>query len=366
MKTKNFIFISIIIFSFAIFYSYQKQTIVPKNNFNEVEIPIINTSKSKKINSPVIDKKTTKKGEVVLIFGGDVMLSRTVEQKMEKYNDYAWPFKKIAELLSTADIAIINLESPLTHSSKYSVPSESFSFNANPKSLQGLTLAGIDLVTLANNHFGNQGINGMRDTFQLLQENGFAFVGAGKNSVEAHQPALMEKNGITFSFLNYGYPENLYVANSSTPGIANMNIDVMEKNIKLAKQKSNITIVIMHAGVEYTNQPNEQQKNFARKAIDAGADLVIGHHPHWVQTTEIYHEKPILYSLGNLIFDQMWSKETQQGVLAKIIFKDNSISSIEIIPIKIKDYGQPEIISDQKEKESILLRMGLKNNFLIK
>ncbi len=366
MKTKGLVYLAIITVSTIMLCGCQKQNPPLKENFDKIETPIASTSEAEKIDPLLTEEKTTEPKETTLIFGGDVMLSRTVGQKMEKYQDYTWPFKKIASLLSGADIAIINLESPLTYSGKYFVPSGSFSFNADPKSMQGLLLAGIDLAALANNHFGNQGISGMRDTFKILQEKGIAFVGAGNNSTEAHQPALIEKNGITFSFLNYGYPEDLYVASPSTPGIANMDLAEMKKDVELAKQKSDAVIVMMHAGIEYINKPNSQQKEFAREAIDAGADLVIGHHPHWVQVTEIYQGKPIIYSLGNLIFDQMWSTETQQGALAKVTFQDNLISSIEIIPIRIKDYGQPEIISDEKEKKAILSRMELANEFLIK
>lgn len=366
MKIKRFAYFSIIAVGSIILCGCQKPAEPLKKNFDKIETPIVAVAEAEKEDILLTDETKIESKETVLIFGGDVMLSRTVGQKIEKYRDYTWPFKKIASLLSSADIAIINLESPITFSGKYFVPSGSFSFNADPKSLQGLILAGIDLAALANNHFGNQGKSGMRDTFKALQEKGIAFVGAGNNYLEAHQPSLIEKNGITFSFLNYGYPEDLYVANSSTAGIANMDIAEMEKDVALAKQKSEVVIVMMHAGIEYVNRPNDQQKNFARKAIDAGADLVIGHHPHWVQITEIYQGKPILYSLGNLVFDQMWSTETQQGALAKVIFKDGLIYSIEIIPVRIRDYGQPETISDKKEKEAILSRMGLKNEFLIK
>ncbi|OQA36806.1 MAG: Capsule biosynthesis protein CapA [Parcubacteria group bacterium ADurb.Bin326] len=366
MKTKRLAYLAIVAVGAIALCGCQKQNLPLKKSLDKIETPIASTSEAEKIDPLLTEEKTTEPQKTVLIFGGDVMLSRTVGQKMEKYQDYAWPFKKISSLLSSADIAVINLESPLTYSGKYFVPSGSFSFNADPRSLQGLILAGIDLAALANNHFGNQGVSGMRDTFKILQEKGIAFVGAGNTSAEAHQPALIEKNGITFSFLNYGYPEDLYVANSSTPGIANMDIAEMKKDVKLAKEKSDVVIIIMHAGIEYVNKPNSQQKEFARGAIDAGADLVIGHHPHWVQITEIYQSKPIIYSLGNLVFDQMWSTETQQGALAKVIFRDNLISSIEIIPIRIKDYGQPEIVSDEKEREVIFSRMELEDGFLIK
>lgn len=300
-------------------------------------------------------------GTTTLVFGGDVMLSRVVGQKMEKYRDFSWPFKKIAGKFSRADIAIVNLESPFTYSKNHLVNTGSFSFNADPKAVDGLRFAGIDLVALANNHFGNQGKKGMSDTFSVLQESGVAFVGGGKNIEEAHQPAIIEKNGIVFSFLNYGYPEDLYVAGTSTPGIAAMDIERMKTDVAASKKISDVTIVIMHAGIEYVSSPNRQQTEFARQAIDSGADLVVGHHPHWVQTTEIYQGKPILYSLGNLVFDQMWSTETRQGALAEVSFRSKEIRSIKIIPLRIDDYGQATAELEDSEKNQILRRMGLAN-----
>ena len=368
MTIKKFVLNLILIISVILFSGCKNLplSIKPiKENTTFSSTTIVKEENTQKINQ-TNNSSTEIASKTVLIFGGDVMLSRKVEQQMEKYQDYTWPFKKIANLLADADITIINLESPFIYSANYFVPTGSFNFKANPQAVKGLLAAGIDLVTLANNHFGNQGIKGMTDTFKILRENNIAFVGAGNNSSEANQPTVIKKNEINFAFLNYGYPESLYVANSSNAGIANMDLKKMEQNIKEAKQKYEVVIVIMHAGNEYTYQPNHQQQEFARKAIEAGADLVIGHHPHWVQTTEIYQGKPIIYSLGNLIFDQMWSKETQQGALAKVIFKNNDIISLELIPVKIKDYGQAEIISEITEKQNLFSKMGLINEFLIK
>ena len=137
-----------------------------------------------------------------------------------------------------------------------------------------------------------------------------------------------------------------------------MDLLKLKNDIAKLKPQVDLVVIMMHAGVEYTNQPNTQQKQFAHTAIDAGADLVIGHHPHWVQVTEIYQGKPILYSLGNLVFDQMWSKETAEGALAQITIVDKSITGIKIIPIEIKDYGQATVATG-KIKSDILKRMNL-------
>ena len=316
------------------------------------------TSTNKLSPAPVVPKKTT------LVFGGDVMLSRVVGQKMVKYQDFFWPFKNVASIFKDADIAAVNLESPFTYGGDHTVLTGSFAFNADPKAISGLKDAGIDLITLANNHFGDKGQNGMLDTFDLLAKNQIEYVGAGKNFTEARQGKIIEANGFKFGFLGYGYLADLYVATGSVAGIANMNIEQAKKDVSEFKKKVDILIVEMHAGTEFIASPNKQQKDFAHAVIDAGADLVIGHHPHWVQTTEIYQGKPILYSLGNLVFDQMWSRETQQGAIAKAYFKDKNLEKIEIIPIHIYDYGQPQIVKDKIEIEEILKRMNLKSEII--
>jgi poly-gamma-glutamate synthesis protein (capsule biosynthesis protein) len=163
--------------------------------------------------------------------------------------------------------------------------------------------------------------------------------------------------------LSYAYPNDYSVAGTSTLGLAGMDINKMTTAVTELKTEVDLVAILIHAGAEYTNKPNKQQIAFAHAAIDAGADLVIGHHPHWVQITEIYNGRPILYSLGNLIFDQMWSLETQQGALAEITVTDKQLDSIRIIPIKIIDYGQATLATGT-EKELILNRLGLDNEII--
>jgi len=295
-----------------------------------------------------------------LIFGGDAMLSRVVGQKMVKYGNFSWPFEKIKDILSSADISAINLESPFTLGAKsYLVPTGSFSFNADPQTLAGLSAAGIDLVTLANNHFANQGQKGMRDTFSLLAGAGIGYVGAGNNDQEAHQEVVIEKNGIKFAFLGYGYPNDYSVATADRAGIATMSLPPAIADVKRIREQADVVVVMIHDGVEYTNIPTSHQKEFARAMIDSGADLIIGHHPHWVQQIEVYKGKPIVYSLGNLVFDQMWSQETREGALVRVTFSGDRLGQLEFLPIVINDYGQPQLVDNQAQKDKILKRMGL-------
>ena len=342
--------------AFVLFFLFVKNVQAPKYieavvKGETVQLPIENNLQTTSTER-ILPKETA------IIFGGDVMLSRVVGQKMVKYNDFTWPFKKVADVLKNANYSVVNLESPLTYSKSYLVQTGSFSFNADPKSTQGLKLAGIDLVSLANNHFGNQGKKGMTDTFKILTDAGIKYAGAGNNLSQAHDFKKQNINGMDFCFLAYAYPDYLYIAGSSTPGMASMNLTMMKNDVSKAKKSCDKVIVMMHSGIEYVNKPNAQQKNFAHIAIDSGADMVVGHHPHWVQITEIYKGKAIIYSLGNLVFDQMWSKETAQGALAKAYFKDDVLEKIEIIPIEIKDYGQAVLATGTVAQE-ILKRMEL-------
>ena len=318
---------------------------------NQLTLPI------EKVIEPEIPNTVT----TTLIFGGDVMLSRTVNRKSKAYTDYTWPMSQIASTTALADLFIINLESPFTNGGNYNVPTGSFSFNADPNSLEALLISGVDVVSLANNHTINQGKKGIEDTIKLLTENDIAFTGTGLNEAQARQPAIVEKNGLTFGFLGYAYPNDYSVATEKRHGIANMDSKKMIADVAILKTKVDVVIVMIHAGHEYVNRPNQQQITFAKSAIDAGADIIIGHHPHWVQNIEIYNNKPILYSLGNLVFDQIWSKETQEGALAEVTFKDKEIEKIKIIPTIIKDYGQVEL-ADKIISERVLKRMGLKTN----
>lgn len=297
--------------------------------------------------------------EATLLFGGDAMLSRVVGSKTVASKNWGWPFAHISSTLAAADLTIINLESPFTIGNNHVVTTGSFSFNADPMMVQGLKDAGVDLVSLANNHILNQGRKGLADTMSVLQENGIAFAGAGLNETAARQPVIKEVGGVKIGFLAYAYPDDYQVATEKQPGTANLDADKMRADVAALKPQVDLVIILLHAGTEYENQPNKQQIAFAHAAIDAGADLIVGHHPHWVQQVEQYNGKTIIYSLGNLVFDQMWSTETTEGALASVKITNKQISGISYAPIVIEDYGQPKIVTDPARWDKIIKRMGL-------
>jgi len=296
--------------------------------------------------------------EVSLVAVGDISYSREVERIVKKQNDINYPFLKIRDYLKSADLVFGNLETPITQGPE--IPDFEMIFRSNPGTEQALKQAGFSIFSLANNHTPNFGEKGLKDTFNFLGSAGIKYVGAGQNEQEAYQPVYVEKRGIKFAFLAYNDIDVVpayYGASANRFGTAFMRIDKMTEAVKEAKQKADFVIVSMHAGIEYARKPNNSQINFAHAAIDAGADLVIGHHPHVVQTLEKYKGKYIFYSLGNFVFDQPQSEETKEGLAIKIYFAKNGINKISLLPVVMENLAQPEMVN-KNEADKILQRLN--------
>ncbi|USN53078.1 MAG: CapA family protein [Candidatus Nomurabacteria bacterium] len=290
---------------------------------------------------------------------GDIMLSRTVADKMaKKGNDY--PFSGMKDILQQADAVFANLECPITAGRH--IEAEELSFRANPGVEELMADANISAVSLANNHSPNFGNDGLLDTISYLDAAGIASTGAGEDLDQAEQPALLTRNGITIAIVAYTWSSLVpasYGASDTQPGTAFMDIANMQSAVQRAQEMADYVFVSMHSGIEYTYTPTQQQIDFAHAAIDAGAELVIGHHPHVVQNIEAYKGKYILYSLGNFIFDQMWSQPTREGMLADIeIDSQEGVTGLDFVPVIIDDYARPRPATD-KEAEPILERLQL-------
>jgi len=308
-----------------------------------------------------LEKEEATAKQTTLIFGGDVMLARTVEQKMLKYDDWAAPFREISGRFAQADLAMVNLESPFLDGGSQT-PAGSVSFRALPQAVSGLELAGIDVVTLANNHFADQGQVGMLQTLDILTEKRIAYCGAGANNQEAQRAAYLNKNGYKFAYLGYAYP-NYNLAGTDRAGINTLDIEQMAEEVNGAKQQADFVIVTMHAGAEYVYIPNQQQTEFAQAAVENGADLVIGHHPHVVQTYQQYKNGHIFYSLGNLVFDQEWSEPTTEGLVIEVTLLGPKIKSLEFLPVKLTDYHRP-CWADEKTAQNVLDRLQVKQELI--
>jgi len=270
--------------------------------------------------------------ETRLVFGGDVMLSRHVGKAARYKKDPAWPLRGLAEYLSSASIAFVNLESPFRAGGK---PVESgMVFKAEPEIVETLVHAGIDVVSTANNHARDQGEEGLLYTLKLLGEKGIAAAGTGESSEAAHRGAVLQRDGVSFGFLAYTYDQLNGIHAGADQRVAMLDVQQMQRDVRELKRRA-IVVVSMHAGHEYQGRPNAQQVEFARKAIDAGAAVVVGHHPHVAQPVEAYRDGIILYSLGNLVFDQFHRRDTQEGLLAEVVFRGRRLERAIVYPVRL-------------------------------
>jgi len=270
-----------------------------------------------------------------LVATGDIIPARSVNHQTIKYGDFTWAWKHIAPILKNGDITLINLESPLVPHCPSTV--EGMIFCGDQRNIQGILFAGVDVANFANNHMGNYGINGITQTKELLEQNTIGVSGLG-------EPSVFDVRGMKFVFL--GFDD---IGPSVIP-IATGDNENMKKEIEKAKTMGDILIVSMNWGVEYTDKPTDRQIKLAHLAIDSGADLIIGNHPHWIQPVEFYKGKMIMYAHGNTIFDQMWSEKTKEGVIGRYTFYDKILIDVEFIPLYIQDYGQPIILEGNKKQ----------------
>lgn len=265
---------------------------------------------------------SSKSKPVTLVAVGDVMLDRMVRDLMNKYGlDY--PFQKIdREFFQKADILLGNLEGSIVPRKKNF---GHVTFGFLPDTVPVLKDFGFDVFALANNHALDQGWQGHDTTKQYLSEAGIGWFGHPKGELHEENVYFVRVNKKRFAFVGL---EDVF----KEAGQENKAIENIKNVISEIRQRTDYIVVSPHWGIEYTPKPSPRQISFAHAFIDAGADIIIGHHPHVVQEKEEYQGKWVYYSLGNFIFDQYWSKETQKGLVLRVTFQGNKIG-VEEFPI---------------------------------
>jgi len=283
---------------------------------------------------------------VAVTLVGDVILGRTVHTIMTRQNDFAAPFRLVADELKWADLTIADLECTLSDNITPPTDPYTFSFMTYTKGVEGLQLAGIDGVSQANNHSMNFGVQGMHDTLAALDKVDIPYFGIGPDLATARRPLVLEAKGLRIAWLGYdGITGDTYGATPTSPGTSPLVADYVAADVAAAAGTADIVIPFIHWGVEYTLVPTAQQRAIARQAIDAGASMVVGSHPHWVQGIEIYQGRPILYSLANFVFDQDWSLETKQGLILHLFFSGPRLAGLRLVPVLIENFYRPRIVS---------------------
>jgi hypothetical protein len=236
--------------------------------------------------------------EVQMVFVGDLMLERIPGKGIERGED---PFVAFAPVFEQADITVGNLECVIATVGE-KVP-KAYNFRCHPRTVP-LLARYFTAVSLANNHSGDYGKEAFTEQLDLLQKDALPYFGGGRDATEAYAPRYVERNGIKIALLGYNEIElRSYAAGPTTPGLAWSDDAEVVAGITAARSQADLVVVYPHWGLEYHSEPSERQRTLARKMIDAGADLVVGGHPHVTQTVEYYKDRLIVYSLGNFVFD---------------------------------------------------------------
>lgn len=340
---RKFVFVVLIFVLLAGFGLFLKNN----ESFFEKEASLIAPDK-KESKSKEVKTKTPEfqEPEIKMVIVGDMMVDRGVEYMIKKKGkgDFRYPFLRIASYLKDKDLVFGNLEGPVSDKGKK--VGSIYSFRSDPQVTRGLKYAGFDILSLANNHALDYGREALKDTMNRLEENGIDYVGAGFDRKEAFSMKVKEINDSKIGFLSF---TNLgpvaWRAEKDSSGIAWIGKDLEKIRLKIqeSRSKADVLIVALHWGKEYQKEPTSFQKKLGRACIDAGADLVVGHHPHIVQQIKEYKEGWIAYSLGNFVFDQGFSEETMRGLLLEIVVKDGRIKEVNPRKIRINNYFQPEI-----------------------
>ena len=266
---------------------------------------------------------------LVLRFVGDIMLDRGVAFHIQKNgSDWKWPFLNIAKELQETDFLFGNLESIISDKGKR--VGSIYSFRANPLAIEGLQFAGFDMLSVANNHSFDYGRIGFEDSLSRLKEAGIVY--GGVREVKGTKIVVL-------AYTTLGSP--LW---NDVPWIDLNRIDQLQTDIARAKTLGDIVIVSFHWGDEYITTPNDFQKILGRTAIDAGANIVVGHHPHVVQPLEQYKNGWIAYSLGNFVFDQNFSEETMRGAILRADVRNNAIQNAVLEHTTLNDSFQVKIV----------------------
>ncbi|HHV28087.1 CapA family protein [Acetivibrio mesophilus] len=294
---------------------------------------------------------------VKIVFVGDILLARGVGEKIET-NGYEYPYDNIKRILKDSDITIGNLECAISSRGTPALKKESLLFRAAPENAAALKEAGFDVLNLANNHTMDFGREGLMDTVDFINSAGIKTFGAGKNRETAGKPLYIKVKGTVVGFLGFSaFPSEGYFFLEDQPDVAQVDIESLGEEVKTAKENCDVLIVSFHWGKEFDFYPVESQKSAAHIALDNGADIIIGHHPHVLQGVEIYNGKPIFYSLGNFVFDRQIPRGTDETVMLKVEIEKSKIGKIELVPLKIIDCQPTEAGFDDGVK--ILERLKL-------
>lgn len=291
---------------------------------------------------------------------GDINYDRSPAYIIQTTGDLAYPLSRVAPVFEAADYTIGNLETALGDVGEPAA--KRYPFRSPPETAESLAIGGVDLVSLANNHAQDYGPEALLQGIDLLHAAGVATVGGGANEAAAYAPHIADIEGLRVAFLGYvhvpveaitHFDTQSWTATAGAPGLAWADPARVSADVAAVRPEVDLVVVILHSGYEYIEEPSEPQVAAARAAVDAGADLVVGHHAHILQGIHRYNDSVIAYGLGNFLFNIDGPPET--GIL-NVWLDQNGVRQIELLPAIIQEHGQPRL-AEFSEAGPILTRV---------
>jgi poly-gamma-glutamate synthesis protein (capsule biosynthesis protein) len=299
---------------------------------------------------------------VTLTAVGDLLLDRGVGEKIQRWG-FDYPFAPVAGALRAADITFGNLECPLSVRGTKVI--KRYCFKARPDTVECLLKGGFDLLSLANNHTMDCGRTGLVETMQTLEHQGIHWCGAGQTRREAETATVLTVRGLKIAFVGFCefLPEGSFLRDDR-PTIAFASEERVRRSVAAARAAADVVVASFHWGIEYDSRPDWRQKALARAAVAAGADLVLGHHPHVLQGLEVIPRpsRPgrapalIAYSLGNFLFDRR-TGPTLQSVILRCSLTSRGVVGAQIAPIQLD--GMRPCPATALQSRTILARLAL-------
>lgn len=299
-------------------------------------------------------KEEISTSSIKMVFVGDIMLGRYVDKRIKSYdlklgsNNAPFIDNKLRDIIGNADIAVGNLESPLTNTGEHD--NLGIEFNADAKYTSRLSSVGFDILGTANNHAVDMGKRGVESTVKALYSNGILGIGTnsglgseGSGVYDCHAGVVKEVRGVRVGVLAYSYTE--YNDGGESPGndVCDWgDFERVKTDLVKLKEKADYVIIMAHTGVENSSEPTIKDQEKFKSLIDSGAAAVIGHHPHVVQRVEEYKSGVIAYSLGNFVFDQIEPEQKVSEIL-EIQINSDGVLSYKTIPVKIEDLCCPKL-----------------------
>ncbi len=293
---------------------------------------------------------------VTLAFVGNIVPARCVRAAADRRGDDRYIYAEVAPLLRQADYALALLNSSLTARVPPTGCVVTFLLVGDPHHAQTLAWAGFDAVNVATNHIKNGGDAAFLDTLEAIRQAGLAVVGGGPDLEAALQPLVVTLGGVRFAFVALNFVESRSFAGPNTPGAAPLTEETLQRAMRLARQQADVVIALPHWGPEYEVMPDLWQRRFTRAFLEAGADVIVGNHAHVVQAALRYGTVPVYYGLGNFVFDQDWSLETQQGVLLLLTFEGTRLVEQRLVPVHTDGDGTVHL-APPEEAQAILERI---------